>query len=445
MRQKITVSENNRGKRFPHTWRTLIISACLLFGATFASAEVTLRIGDLAATDAAGESAVLAEPSIEDPKLAVVGDECLEVWTCAPDRWVRADFLLWWTGGSDVPPLVTTSPSGTLQNDAGIIGVDGTETLFGGNQIGDESRLGWRLAAGKWLDDGHCTGVEFNYFSVFDSNSGSLFSAGTTGEFGSGDPILARPFYDVVRQGENALLTSFPNLYDGSLTVSGSSEIHSLGVLLRRHLRSGPLGRIDLLSGYRFLRFWDSLRVDERLLSTAATGGIEQNTMFHIVDDFDARNDFHGGELGLTTTLQRGCWDVEFLTKFAVGRVYRTVTTEGSTTSHTPPPDSSMSSAVGGMFALPTNIGVSKTSDVAIMPEFGINLAYAWRQHVRLTAGYTLILLNDVARASEQIDRNVNPSYLPGNQPSGVQRPAVRNATSDLWIQGFNFGVVAEF
>ena len=45
------------------------------------------------------------------------------------DVWGSAEFLLWWSKGSVTPPLVTTSPSGTAQADAGVL--PDADVLFG--------------------------------------------------------------------------------------------------------------------------------------------------------------------------------------------------------------------------------------------------------------------------------------------------------------------------
>src|SRR5436190_10489023 len=53
-----------------------------------------------------------------------------------PSLWrVRGEYLLWWTNGNPLPPLVTSSPPGTPQNQAGVLGTPGVQTLFGGNSI----------------------------------------------------------------------------------------------------------------------------------------------------------------------------------------------------------------------------------------------------------------------------------------------------------------------
>lgn len=37
-------------------------------------------------------------------------------------NWVSAEYLLWWSKGNEIPPLVSSSPAGTPRADAGVIG-----------------------------------------------------------------------------------------------------------------------------------------------------------------------------------------------------------------------------------------------------------------------------------------------------------------------------------
>src|SRR6056297_3074011 len=52
-----------------------------------------------------------------------------------PHYWVTAESLLWFGKGRTMPALVTTSPAGTPQVDAGVLGRPGTQVLFGDGQV----------------------------------------------------------------------------------------------------------------------------------------------------------------------------------------------------------------------------------------------------------------------------------------------------------------------
>jgi hypothetical protein len=319
--------------------------------------------------------------------------------------------------------------------------------LFGDTTIDGGERSGLRISAGRWLDDCQQTGLEVVYFSVFDdTGSGDFFAQ--TGPV-SGDPILARPFYDVDQGRENSQLISFPNLVDGQIDISSSSEMHSVSALLRRHFRCGPRGRIDLIGGYRFFRYHESLHFQEDLVSTNTGGAapIPLGTTFDIFDHFEAENDFHGGDLGITAEFYRDRLTLELLAKVALGNLHRRVRIDGETTIVTPPPNSTSSENVGGLLALSTNIGDRSENSFAALPEFGVNVGLQATDHLAFNVGYTLVMLNGVARTGEQIDRYVNSTYLPGQTPVGPARPRslFNDNLADFWVQGVSFGATLEY
>ena len=66
----------------------------------------------------------------------IVGDEYVEAGHAgfAPRKkpfYARGEYLLFFTKGAKVPPLATTSRSGTPQEDAGVLGLNTTSILFG--------------------------------------------------------------------------------------------------------------------------------------------------------------------------------------------------------------------------------------------------------------------------------------------------------------------------
>jgi hypothetical protein len=77
-----------------------------------------------------------------------------------------------------------------------------------------------------------------------------------------------------------------------------------------------------------------------------------------------------------------------------------------------------------------------------VLPEFAANLKLDLTEQLTFTIGYTLILLNHVARSGEQIDTGLNLSQLSFGGLFGTARPAPLLNDSDLWAQGLNLGIV---
>jgi hypothetical protein len=175
--------------------------------------------------------------------------------------WTRAEYLQWWTKGNDLPALVTTSPPGTAQDDAGVLGVGGTEILFGAESIDRRGRSGLRVTLGRWLDEYEEVAGEITWFSVFDDAQSGDFRAASLGI-----PTLARPFFDVENGNDAAELTAYidPNgvtIVEGGINISSNSEMHSGSISLRHLLSCCSDTRIQLLGGYRFFRYREGILV----------------------------------------------------------------------------------------------------------------------------------------------------------------------------------------
>ncbi|MDA1051892.1 MAG: BBP7 family outer membrane beta-barrel protein [Planctomycetota bacterium] len=344
--------------------------------------------------------------------------------------WMRAEYLWWWTQGMNTPPLVTTSPAGTPQAQAGVLGQPGTTILFGNDDLADHARSGARFTIGKWLDPAHCNGIEVNYLTL--GSETDAFNAGLN-QFN----ILARPFFDTVGAAEDSRLIAFPGLVQGTMNVAASTELQGLEVLYRRQ-GCGSWGcHIDWVVGYRFAELKDRLRIDE---STASLTGPTAGTTFDLFDQFDTRNTFHGAEFGLVGDWQiDNCWSCDAFAKVAIGgTTYRagvagqTVTTDVAGASTT---------AQRGLLAQGTNIGSYQWDDFAAMSEFGITLRRELNCGLAATFGYNFLYWSNVARAGEQVDTTVNTSQIPLGNLVGTARPAFPQRTDDFWAQGLRFGL----
>ena len=64
------------------------------------------------------------------------------------------------------------------------------------------------------------------------------------------------------------------------------------------------------------------------------------------------------------------------------------------------------------------------------------------RPNTRLTLGYTLLFLNDIARAPSQVDFNINPGNFPPPTGAGPANPAFSLNQSNIWIQSINVGML---
>ena len=403
----------------------------------------------------------VGESLVCDDTCSTCPADCLSGCACDPGPrfWVRGDYLMWWTKGMSLPPLVTTCPDDTLEPDAGVMGQPGTEVLLGDERLFDELRWGTRLRVGTWTGCCRDYGVEGEYFALGDE-------CGRFRRQSDGLPILARPFYNVLSDQPDSELIAYPDVIAGTVTADTSTELESLGLRVRINWRRmgslcgsacgcadacgygdacggggcqsacGYGARVDLLLGYRYMHLDEDLVIREDLQSLNPIAPTE----FDITDAFDTENSFHGAEVGLLLEYERCRWSLEVLAKIALGNSNQIARINGDTTITTyGVPDDYL----GGILAQRTNIGEYGTDEFAVVPEVGITLGYQLTCRLRATFGYSFIYWSDVARPGEQIDTRVNPNLFPPEQVpfSGPLRPRFVFDDTDFWAQGLNFGV----
>lgn len=404
------------------------------------------------------------------------GSEC-EPSLCGPPGrfWLRTDYLLWWTNGSHLPPLLTTSD----QDDNGILGAATTEILFGDQRVNDRARHNVRFSGGWWMDPFQRRGFEFDVYSL--GRISTNYSNTSTGE-----PLLARPFYDVLLQRQNSEYVAmrrpdpqYPtNIYNiqGTFRGHADEDFRSLGVRGRWNLYTGgavclpgrartydeccaevccepprrrlfDCFRVDFIGGYRQYNLDDNVNAEQDVTVVRdPRGQVADGTRFRALDHFHCRNDFNGGELGLITQFHRDRWSLEFGAKLSLGSNSRAVSIRGNTLiTH---PGGETATLNYGLLTSPTNIGRYVSDDFAAIPEFNLDLAYQLNGHWRIHVGYTFLYWANIVRSAEQIDLGINTSYLnyyETEEPHGPRRPSFDWKQGTFWAQGLNLGLEARW
>ncbi len=348
--------------------------------------------------------------------------------------WVSAEYLLWWTKGSSLPPLVTTSTAGTAPATAGVLGEPGTSILFGDSTVNTDVQSGGRFALGYWFDARQSVGIEAGYLGF--GREAARFSATSTDT-----PIIARPFFDTQLGAQSAMLAAHPDFLEGSVSCSVASQLQAVEVLLRREVFQRNRGRTDILVGWRYARLDESVRIDQFSEWTTSQGPIVVGTTKSLYDLFDVKNQFNGVELGVVHRKHVGRWSFESLVKLGLGCTSSRVQIDGMTT--TTVPGGVPATFVGDLLAQETNIGRYAKDQFAVVPELGLTLGCDLTRRLRATFGYTFLYWSRVARPADQIDTNV--SQLPPEAPAGSHQPAFAFIMSDYWAQGMNFGLEYRF
>jgi hypothetical protein len=203
----------------------------------------------------------------------------------------------------------------------------------------------------------------------------------------------------------------------------------------------GASRHVDMTFGLRWSQLDERLRVHEDLFVVQPP--IEAGTRFQLTDSFATSNEFFGGEVGFIADWEKRRWSLELLSRLAIGSTRQRVFINGETIV-TPVTGPTETFPGFGLLAQPSNVGGYERDEFSVIPEIGVTVGYLLTDRLRLTAGYTLLFWTSVVRPGDQIDFDVNSEFLdlPAD-PSLVdpQRPLFAFDDTDIWAQGFSFGV----
>jgi len=355
--------------------------------------------------------------------------------------WVRPEYLLWWMDGFAIPPLVTSSRAGTDRRIAGVLGEPDTVALVGPGDIAGGARSGGRISLGTWFDSCHRWGIEVVYLGLGTHVSRSRFDS-------LGDPILARPFYNVEpgEEGQDAELVAYPGLLEGNIQVTATTSLQGVELLWREALLEECWRRIDWTGGWRFLRLDEELLIHDFKTSLDGSTGLAPGTTMEEFDLFRTRNSFHGAELGVDVQVQRCRWNLGVSMKLAMGTTSSRAVIDGQTTVDVPVPTGhDVTVRQSGLLVQQTNIGERHARQFAMIPELGIKLAYQFSPRLRASLGYTFLYWSRVARPGDQVDFGLNLSQLETTGLVGTPRPEFEWKWGDFWAQGIDFGLEYRF
>ena len=263
--------------------------------------------------------------------------------------------------------------------------------------------------------------------------------------------VLARPFFSLNRNEEFAQLTVFPGISTGNIDVQNSSNLYGVEANLRCCLCSGCVPcddcdrvfagwnyHLDGLVGFRYLNLNEDLSITENVMNLP-TAPMNPNVNAIVFDDFSTRNQFYGAQVGLDGEFGRGPWSLDVLGKLALGDTNQRININGGqqvtnlATGVTTP-------FVGGLLALPSNIGSHNHNAFSVVPEIDLTLSYHLNEHVARLRRLRLPVL-DQRGASGRTDRpgagrDADPELRrAGNDRPGRPEPA-RGAVPAIRLLG---------
>jgi hypothetical protein len=355
-----------------------------------------------------------------------------DLYSAPPPRerfWLRGEYLLWFTKNGNVPTLLTTGSS----TDAlpGALGQPGTKILYGGD-VAFHDRSGARFTFGTTLAPDSIWSIEGSYFFLDARQAGDQVSS-------PGNPVLARPFFDVGANQQNSSLVTYPGLLKGGIDISNTSYLQGAEGNLQALLWTGERLRFEMLAGFRYLDLVEALTIQENAQVDPSSGVYGGNNIL-VTDRFSARNHFYGGQLGMRAEFNVKRLTFGLVGKVALGDVNEMVNIQGQTAINTIVP----TNAAGGLLALSSNSGSFNRNAFAVVPELGINAGLKITPRLTALVGYTFLYWSRVVRPGDQVDTGLNTSLIPTSTnfgAGGAARPAFAFHESTYWAQGLNLGL----
>ncbi|MBV9124498.1 MAG: BBP7 family outer membrane beta-barrel protein [Planctomycetes bacterium] len=344
--------------------------------------------------------------------------------------WASGEYLLWWFKHSPEPvPLVATAPLGP-----------GSLILLGGQNVHTDEHSGGRFTLGLWLDCDQTLGVDAGYFFLGQRTTTipGLFPP---------DSLTARvPWTAPSGVHVAPLILTGPRA--GGTVVSGeelrvSQSLQGWETNGLLNVMRGNGYQLDLLLGGNYLDLQEGVAFATAVAGAGRLAGLAVNTL----DQFSARNQFYGGQLGGQGEARLGNLFVNAKATVALGDVHENVGIGGAT-AIAGAPAGVLTNGVfpgSGIFALPTNGGVHKTDRFAVVPEATVKVGYQVASWARAYVGYSFLYLSDAQRPGDQISGTINggqiPSFALHPGLAGTAAPLYPDKHSDFWAQGLDFGL----
>lgn len=369
--------------------------------------------------------------------------ECNERW------WTSFDYLTAWIKNAPLRiPLVTTGS--VTDTDPGALDEPGTIVLYGNRRVDFRMFQGVRLEVGRFLDDENRFSVDASGFYFLPRHV--RFQRASDD---SGLPILGRPVFNVTQGDEDVFQISSPELDpDFPVIIAGRTSVDSRAQMLgaeingRWHCYRGSRLHTEVLGGFRTMRLEEHLQIRDQIQPLTDDSGLTFNgnpvfagDILTDQDRFRTENQFYGFQVGGKLRWEMDRAYVDLVGKVALGVTDQRARIEGVSTLSSA---GLFQSAVGGILALPSNIGEHNRQVFGAIPEIGVNVGVDVTNHLRFKAGYSLIVWNGVTRPGLLIDRSVNPSQIPTDQDfasvAGPTAPVFRFREEVFFLQTLNFG-----
>lgn len=323
---------------------------------------------------------------------------------CGPQGrfWFAPALELGWSKPADTPPLVRLgTPTGPV--------------VYGNERLRTPFRAGLGLAGGLWLDDRHTRGIDGSFYHLSEgSNETNVLTN-------------AVPLVLPTANGVGFPLADPGTEHLGNYQAGLTTRFIAADANVRRNLFCSENARLDTLVGYRFAHLGETFELYGKRLGP---GG----EVVRFRDDAAARNDFHGGQVGLAGEYRLDRWYLAATGKVAFGTVFTTTELDGKFR---------VNGVVvpSGFYARPGISGAMEHTRFGVMPTVGVTLGRQLGEHSRVFVGYNLLYLTGLTRGPDVIDPTPNVLATDPQAPLAPLAGRRDATTSDFWVQSVSLGM----
>jgi hypothetical protein len=216
-------------------------------------------------------------------------------------------------------------------------------------------------------------------------------------------------------------------------------------LLHRWYSRNGV--SIDGLAGYRYLWLNERLDLYGQTTPTGIIGTFGGTTLpagasVFTTDSFRANTQFHGGQVGFRAEARRGMFVLAGYEKYGLGANLQTLHIDGTTSA------TGAGTALGGVRAVPGNIGSYTRTEFAMMNEAGIEVGMQVTNRFSVRVGYTALWWSNVLRpggAGTSLPPASQVPIDPTYNPAAAARLPVQLRSSDFLAHGLVVGALYEW
>jgi hypothetical protein len=202
-------------------------------------------------------------------------------------------------------------------------------------------------------------------------------------------------------------------------------EINGLSVVPQRKFPS------LVFIGFRYINIEEHFQLNDQ--SYPSSGIVT------VRDNFASKNHCYGVQLGAKAKLNYGRLFLDILSDIAFGDNHQILNISGYTRFNNKILQNF------GLFSEPTNLGKHTHNIFAIMPQLRIKFGFNVNPYIKTFLAYNGLYINQVIRAGNVIDRNINTSQNPLIGETGIlvgqASPLPQFNNTGMWMQGLNIGI----